>query len=100
MMTEEITPVKTYVGVALALILLTGATIAVSYLPVGRLHGALALGFATAKALLVLFFFMNVRRSGALTKITIVVALFWLAILVVGTMDDYLTRTWLSVPGH
>ncbi len=43
MMTEEITPVKTYVLVALALVLLTGATIGVSYLPVGRLHGAVAL---------------------------------------------------------
>ncbi len=43
---------------------------------------------------------MNVRRSGALTKITIVVALFWLGILVAGTLNDYLTRTWLSVAGH
>lgn len=100
MMTEEVTPIRTYMLVALALMVLTAATIAASFLPIGRWHGAVALALATAKALLVLFYFMNVRRSGALMKITIIVALFWFGILVVGTMDDYLTRTWLQVPGH
>jgi cytochrome c oxidase subunit 4 len=100
MIEEEVTPVRTYVLVALGLMLLTIATIAVSYLPIGRWHSIVALGLATAKALLVLLFFMNVRRSGPLTRITIIVALFWIGILFVGTMDDYLTRTWLSEPGH
>ncbi len=52
------------------------------------------------KALLVAFYFMNVRHSSGLMKIVIIVALFWLGILIAGTLDDYLTRTWLSVPGH
>jgi hypothetical protein len=30
----------------------------------------------------------------------IVVGLFWLGILIVGTMKDYLTRAWLGIPGH
>ena len=80
--------------------LLTFATVGVSYLPLGRLHAPIALGFATLKALLVALYFMHVRRSGALTKIVIIVALFWLGILIVGVMDDFLTRTWLSTPGH
>jgi cytochrome c oxidase subunit IV len=99
-MTEEITPVRTYVLVALGLIVLTLGTIAASYLPLGRLHAPIALVFAVAKALLVVLFFMNVRRSGPVTKIVIIVALFWLGILIFGTLDDYLTRSWLSVPGH
>jgi hypothetical protein len=27
------------------------------------------------------------------------IALLWLAILIVGTMDDVLTRGWIAVPG-
>jgi cytochrome c oxidase subunit IV len=99
-MTEEITPVRTYVFVAIGLILLTLGTIGASYLPLGPLHGAVAIAFAVAKALLVVMFFMNVRHSGPMMKIVIIVALFWFGILIVGTLDDYLTRTWLSVPGH
>ena len=60
----------------------------------------MALAFATAKALLVVLYFMNARRSGPMTRIVIIVALFWFGILIVGTLNDYLTRTWLSVPGH
>lgn len=99
-MHEEVTPVRTYLMIAAALVVLTLATVGASYLPLGALHSPLALIFATAKALLVLMFFMNVRRSGPLTKITIIVALFWFAVLVAGTLNDYATRTWLQVPGH
>lgn len=98
-MTEEITPVRTYVLVAIALVLLTLGTIGASYLPLGALHAPVALAFATAKALLVVLFFMNVRHSGPVMKIVIIVALFWLGLLILGTMNDYLTRTWLGAPG-
>ena len=99
-MTEELTPVRTYVMVAFALVVLTLATIGASYLPLGPWHSAVALAIAAAKALLVVLFFMNVRRSGPVTKIVIIVALFWFGILVMGTLDDYLTRSWLSLPVH
>lgn len=99
-MTEHITPVRTYVLVAVALVALTLATVGVSYLPLGALHGPAALIFATVKAFLVIFYFMHARRSGPLTRIVIVVSLFWLGVLIVGTLDDYLTRSWLATPGH
>ena len=99
-MTEEISPVRTYVLVAGALIVLTLVTVGASYLPLGRWHPAFALIIAAAKALLVVLFFMNVRHSGPLTKIAIIVALFWFGILLVGTLNDYLTRTWLSGAVH
>jgi hypothetical protein len=44
--------------------------------------------------------FMNARRGGPTTHLMIVVGLFWLGILIVGTMKDYLTRAWLGIPGH
>lgn len=99
-MTEHVTPVRTYLLVAIALVVLTAMTIAASFMPLGPLHAPVALALATAKALLVVLYFMNVRRSGPITRIVIIVALFWFGILIVGVLDDYLTRTWLSVPGH
>lgn len=99
--TAHVTPVRTYIIVALGLAVLTAATIGVSFIPLGgRWHTVFALLFATAKALLVAMYFMDVRRSGGLTKVVIIVALFWFGILIVGTLDDYLTRTWLQVAGH
>ncbi len=85
---------------ALALLLLTMATVAASFLPLGRWHVPVALAFAVAKAILVALFFMHARFSGRLTILVIMVALVWFGILMAGTMDDYLTRNWLNVPGH
>src|SRR5512140_1536716 len=99
-MLEHVTPVRTYVLVAAALLLLTGATIGVSFIPLGPFHLVAALVFAVAKALLVAMFFMHARYSGPLTKLVIVVALVWLAILMAGTLDDYLTRAWLAPSGQ
>ena len=99
-MAEPITPTRTYVLVALALLALTLGTIGASYLDLGRWHTAVALAFAAVKATLVVLFFMHVRFSSSLARIVIVVALVWFGILVFGTMDDYVTRTWLGIPGH
>lgn len=97
----HVTPVGTYIKVAAGLAVLTAATIGVSFVPMGGpWHSIFALLFATVKALLVVLYFMDVRRSSPLTKIVIIVALFWFGILIAGTLDDYLTRAWLSVPGH
>jgi caa(3)-type oxidase subunit IV len=65
-----------------------------------RGHIAAALAFAIAKASLIVLFFMHARYSGPITRLVMVVAIVWLAILVLGTMDDFLTRGWLGVPGH
>jgi hypothetical protein len=32
-------------------------------------------------------------------RLVAMIALLWLAILIVGTMDDVLTRGWIPVPG-
>ena len=60
-MHEEVTPIRTYALVTLALVVLTFATIGASYLPIGGWHGVVALAFATVKALLVLLYFMHLR---------------------------------------
>ena len=56
----------------------------------------LALGIAVVKAVLVLLFFMHLLHSTRLTWVVIGASLFWLGILMVLTLSDYLTRRWLS----
>ncbi len=99
-MVERITSTRTYLIVALALVALTLGTIGASYLDLGRWHPVVALAFAATKATLVVLFFMHARYSGPLTRVVIVVALVWFGILLLGTVDDYVTRTWLALPGH
>jgi cytochrome c oxidase subunit 4 len=98
-MSSEITAVRTYVLVALLLLLLTGLTISVAFLPLGDWHTPVALGIAATKALLVAWFFMHLRASRSITRLTALAGLFWLAIMLAGTLDDVITRGWLPIPG-
>ncbi len=99
-MLERITPVRTYVIVALILLFWTLVTVGVSFIPLGPAHFPVALGIAAIKATLVILFFMHARFSRPVTRVVIMIAILWLAILLFGTMQDYLTRSWLGVPGH
>ena len=42
---------------------------------------------------------MHLRYSSGLTRLAVLAGILWLGILIVGAMDDYLTRGWLPVPG-
>ncbi len=99
-MHEQVTPVRTYLLVTVALLALTALTVGASFIPSGPLHIPIALAIAAAKAVLVVLFFMHARYSTTVTRLVIIVALVWLGILLIGVVDDYLTRGWLGVPGH
>ncbi len=72
------------------------ATVAASFLNLDRffpgLNAAVALCIAAAKAMLVVLFFMHVRHAGKLTWIFASAAFVWLGIMLVLTLNDYLTR--------
>ncbi len=53
-----------------------------------------ALGVAAIKATLVILFFMHVKYSSRLTKLTVVLSFFFVAILFAETLMDYATRGW------
>ena len=53
-------PVKLLLGIFFSLVFLTGLTIAVNELPLGKLDIWVALGIASVKGMLVLLFFMHV----------------------------------------
>jgi cytochrome c oxidase subunit 4 len=81
-----------------ALLILTAVTVGVTYIHMGRFNLVVALLIAITKATLVVLFFMNVKHSTALTKLFVVAGLFWMALLVLLTFSDYVSRGWLPVP--
>jgi len=96
----HIAPVKMYVAIFLALVAGTAITVAVAYLDLGFFNTAVALGVAVTKATLVVLYFMHVRWASRLTWVVILGSLFWLILLFVIGMTDYLSRGWMGVPGR
>ena len=99
-MSAHVDSVKTYVLVFLGLIFLTVATTAVAFVDLGPFSVVAALGIATCKMLLVALFFMHVRHSTKLTRLVVLGGLLWLAILLMLTLGDIMTRGWVGVPGR
>jgi cytochrome c oxidase subunit 4 len=97
-MSGHIVSKSLYYGIFAALMVLTGITVWVSGLDLGLLNTPVALLIAVTKATLVVLYFMHVRYSTRLTWVVVVSGIFWLAILFVLTMSDYLSRTWLGLP--
>jgi len=85
-----------YLLVTLVLLVLTGLNIGLALLGFG---GVLSLLIAVVEATIMAVVFMRLRWSPAMTRLVGVAGLLWLAILMVGTLDDVLTRGWLPIPG-
>ena len=87
-------PVRIYYGIFAILLVLTGVTVAVAYLDLGRLNAVAAIAIACFKALIVVLYFMHVKYSTRLIKLTVIAGLYWLGIIFALTLGDYLTRAW------
>jgi len=93
-----------YLVILLALLVGTAATVAASYIDLGEWHIApgltlfwnpvVALAIATTKAMLVVLFFMHVKYSTRLTKLTVASGLFTFLVLIGMTLADYFSRAW------
>ena len=95
-MAERQTPVRSYLIVYAALMLLLGATAGLAFVDLGPWSSAATLGIAGLKALLVLLYFMHLRHSSRLIWVVAGAGFYWLAILLGLTFTDLLTRPWLS----
>lgn len=93
-MSNHVIPIKTYVAVFVALMVLLVATVAVSRVHLGEFNIAAALAIAFVKTFLVVLFFMHVRYSHRLIWIFVGVGFYWLAILLALTMSDFVSRAW------
>ncbi len=83
-----------YVIVGSSLLVLTATTVWASYQEWGVFNPIAALGIAVIKAMLVVLFFMHVKYSTRLTKLTVGAGVFTFLILVGMTLADYFTRAW------
>ncbi len=88
-----------YFLVFLALLVLTGVTVGVSYVDLGPLNTPLALFIAVVKATLVVLYFMHLRQASPLLWIAAGGGFFWLGIMIVLTMSDFVTRGAIPVLG-
>lgn len=98
-MSTHVVPQKVYFTIFTALIVLTGVTVVVAFYDLGPLNNLIMLTIAYTKALLVILYFMHVRYNSRLTWLFVAAGFFWLLILVVFTLGDYLTREVLAKPG-
>ncbi len=101
-MPEHTIAPRTYIVVCVLLVLLTFATVGISFAHLsGLMHIVAGLIIAVCKASLVVLFFMHALLSPRLTWLVILVACFWLGLLFVLTLSDYFSRGMVPfMPGH
>ncbi len=95
---HQVVPVWKYLAVFGALITLTITTILVAQIDLGEYNFIVAITIAVIKGSLVVWFFMHVNQATSLTKLFVGAGFFWMAILLVFVLSDYLSRGWLPRP--
>jgi cytochrome c oxidase subunit IV len=93
-----------YLAILLALLVCTGITVWASYIDLGETHitrtltvfwnPVVALAIACTKMVLVVLFFMHVKYSTKLTKLTVISGFFVFLALISMTLADYVSRAW------
>ena len=91
-MQGHVLPLRVYLSVFAALLVLTGVTTGVAFVDLGVLNDLVALTIACAKALIVVLWFMHLRYSSKLVWIVAGAGLAWLLILIALSLADYRTR--------
>ncbi len=94
-MSEEkhhIVPFRVYLYVLLALLVLTGISVAVTQIELGTLTVTIALLLATIKASLVLIYFMHLKFDNRFFAILVTGVIILIAIVIFITFLDYLFR--------
>ena len=99
-MSDHVVPVKFYVLVFAALLMLTGVTVWAAGHDFGTWNTAVAVGIACTKATLVILIFMHVRWSGKLVQLFVASGFIWLALFISITLSDYISRNWTLMGGN
>jgi cytochrome c oxidase subunit 4 len=77
-----------------ALLIATALTVGASYAELGIYNAIVAIAIACVKAVLVILFFMHVKYSSRLTKLTVAAGFFTFIVLITMTLTDYISRAW------
>lgn len=83
-----------YLSIFGVLLVGTLLTAGAAYIPLGPLNAPVALAIACTKAVFVVLFFMHVKYSSRLVKLTVSAGFFTFLILVFMSLSDYVSRAW------
>lgn len=84
---------RTYLGICVILLGLTFLTWRAALVDLGQWNLIVALSIAFAKASLVALFFMHLRHGEHRARLALLAGIFWLGLLLMLTLSDYVTRT-------
>jgi cytochrome c oxidase subunit IV len=76
------------------LLVFTCVTVGAAYIDLGIFNPVVALAIACFKACIVILFFMHVKYSSRLVKMTIGAGFFTFLVLITMTLTDYMSRAW------
>jgi cytochrome c oxidase subunit 4 len=88
----HILPIRLYVTIAVALLVLTGVTVGAAQLDFGAGNLVIALAIAGIKATLVALYFMHLKYDHRIYSVVFLGAIAFLAVFIVFTMFDTMTR--------
>jgi cytochrome c oxidase subunit 4 len=88
-----VTPL-TYFIIYITLLVCTGLTVFAAYQEFGIFNPIIAVGIACFKGCLVLLWFMHLKYSSKLVKLTVFSGFTTFLVLIVMTLLDYFTRAW------
>ena len=88
-----LTPLN-YAFVFGALLLGTAITVGAAYVDLRVFNPIIALAIASAKATIVILFFMHVKYQSRLIKMTVGAGFFTFLVLITMTLSDYISRAW------
>src|ERR1700734_1137780 len=92
---ERIVSPMVYLAIGGTLLVFTAITVGASLIDLrGDLNAVVALAIACIKMTLVVLFFMHVKYSSKLTKLTVAAGFLTFCVLITMTMTDYISRAW------
>ena len=96
---EPLTPPGVSLLVTAALLVLSGLSIWLAQVDLRGWNVVVGLLIAAIQAILIAAVSMRLRTTLGMPRLVALAAVFWLGILLLGTLDDALTRGWIPVPG-
>ena len=91
---HHVLPLSIYWTVFTALVVGTILTVWTATIDLGHLNVVVALLIASVKAILVILFFMHVKYSSKMVWIFAAAGFFWVAMMILFTMQDFVSRGW------
>jgi cytochrome c oxidase subunit IV len=96
MSAHHVVPIKTYLGIFAALMVLLFLTVGVAQFDLGSANLAIAMLVAIVKATLIVLYFMHAKYGSRLVWVFASASFLFLFIMIAITFGDYLSRPWLG----